>query len=800
MTGPNSSIRRVVPLVLLVVAVSCHAAPTRTASQTVDDAEEPSTMGLGDLLGRLVAPGDIAVIPREGWQRRSTSEPWLMTGEASLMVHALRPLDGEVWVRLESPESLESHESPQRLKSVASAAADDVEALRFTWNGRPLSASRVAVRDGAWTVTLTSNGLDTGTYVLAVAPAADPPLPEASAPAADAELPDGSALPVARRPMAVRISYGIDGAEWPVRRSAWTLRNQLEGFLARSVVNGEDGDRVSGSVFLGPGALPVDIAAPGANGALTFVARNFSAAPATFAMVTSSGVHWETVEAGGHQQVLWHLDPGTIIGELRTEGADEGAFFWEVPRWAFPRPSSDRPPIVLVTLDTVRRDAVGAVVDGVSVTPVLATLAARATVFTRAHSTSSWTLPAHASIFTGLYPSSHGAGVSSPSLRHGVQTLAQQLTSRGYLTVGFGGGVLVSSRWGLARGFHLFRDPTAAEVEAEVLTQEAIDLVDGATGSPFLVFLNYFDAHAPYDPPQAVFQTLGGPELLSSLEMPSLEVMNQRWRAMFDRRSGRAGAAASTPPPGAGDGAADTAADRPLREPVWRAYLAELSVIDAELGRLFDFLRARNLYEQALIIVTSDHGELFGERGHFEHSYRLDPELVEIPLIIKWPHQSASREVSDPVSLVDLFPTILEVAGATVPASDGLALGPTPSAPLGMRAHVLAEEHDESTIHPLVRDRAWFVSTDLYARYGNAGFEIVWRGGSECGQASLEPGANASPTMPGRQWRSVDCAASWPAMLAGINAELPSPPGSASQPLDLDEETLRLLRSLGYIR
>ncbi|MCP4660656.1 MAG: sulfatase-like hydrolase/transferase, partial [bacterium] len=129
------------------------------------------------------------------------------------------------------------------------------------------------------------------------------------------------------------------------------------------------------------------------------------------------------------------------------EGPKNGFFLWGAPFLDPPRPSP-RTSIVLITLDTTRRDALGVYGGDRGVTPHLDELAGSATVFERAYAPAPWTLPSHASIFTGLYPSKHGAGVAADHLESRFETLPELLRRHGYLTAGFGGGMLTSYRFG----------------------------------------------------------------------------------------------------------------------------------------------------------------------------------------------------------------------------------------------------------------------------------------------------------------------------------------------------------------
>jgi len=155
------------------------------------------------------------------------------------------------------------------------------------------------------------------------------------------------------------------------------------------------------------------------------------------------------------------------------------------------------PNILLITLDTTRADALGAYGRNPSVTPNLDDLASTSHVFLTARAPSPWTLPSHASLFTGLLPSRHGAGVHIPYLSPRHATLAETFSRLGYCTAGFSGGELTKGRLGLARGFSFYRDPWHFERRADDLTDDVIDYLDSNRGYPFFLFLNYFDPTHP---------------------------------------------------------------------------------------------------------------------------------------------------------------------------------------------------------------------------------------------------------------------------------------------------------------
>lgn len=189
-----------------------------------------------------------------------------------------------------------------------------------------------------------------------------------------------------------------------------------------------------------------------------------------------------------------------------------------------------------------------------------------------------------------------------------------------------------------------------------------------------------------------------------------------------------------------------------------------------------------------VIIVTSDHGELLGEGGYISHGGRLDPELMEIPLVIKWPHQERGERDGRLVSLIDLFPTLLAAAGLEAPASDGRSLAPrtgTPRTdPEPWRSLLLYEEH-EFIIHPLPEYMK--VARHVFGVQRPGFRQLVWEGDQECARR-LDDG-----------WQSVACGGEPGRILRSIEAELGAADGGPDPQAPLSDEMRRSLEALGYL-
>ncbi|MCP4657656.1 MAG: sulfatase, partial [bacterium] len=370
-----------------------------------------------------------------------------------------------------------------------------------------------------------------------------------------------------------------------------------------------------------------------------------------------------------------------------------------------------------------------------------------------------------------LYPSKHGAGVAADHLESRFETLPELLRRHGYLTAGFGGGMLTSYRFGVGQGFARFHDPDGFESVAAPLTDRALQFLESQRTSPLFLFVNYFDPHFPYAAPASFQQALGAPALREPIEgLPdwpeALSGSSDAWSRIV---SGAVPATAEAV------GA------------VRASYLAEVAFMDQEIGRLLAALQSAELFDRALIVVAADHGEFLGEGGFFDHSARLDPELVEVPLIIKWPHQYEGRRVDAVTSLVDLFPTMLRIAGIRPPEQDGIALAPRMSDAVQRRGRILIEEH-AADFHHLAAGMK--LGDHTYSLLENGFRQILWEDGSECYR--LEPSG----------WQRRTCPPRWPTSREWLREA--SMLDGAFQPregrIGLTDHERESLRALGYIR
>ncbi len=302
--------------------------------------------------------------------------------------------------------------------------------------------------------------------------------------------------------------------------------------------------------------------------------------------------------------------------------------------------------VILVSIDTLRRDHVGVYGAERDVTPVLDALGAQGVVFDQAIAQAPWTLPSHASLLASEAPSALGLGpFANPGrLPESALTLAEVLRAHGFATAAVTGGY-VSRGLGFDQGFDSFREtPDSPYLSTAVkYAQEWLDRRDPAR--PFFLFLHTFEVHQ-YDPPADQRRRWVRP-----YDGPMRAVENLP--AFLHDRASQARASEFTK------------ADWDYLRDLYDACVAS---VDFQIGRLLADLESRGLRGSTLVVLISDHGEEFGEHGGSGHGYTLYDECLRVPLILAHP-SLPSRRIADQVRLLDLAPTIADLAGVPVPES-----------------------------------------------------------------------------------------------------------------------------------
>lgn len=321
-------------------------------------------------------------------------------------------------------------------------------------------------------------------------------------------------------------------------------------------------------------------------------------------------------------------------------------------------PPPGNPPlqILLISVDTLRSDAVDRPSSGVA-TPHLDRFAEEAERFSRHYAAATWTKPSHASMLTGFYPGTHGAVDLNKSMDPAVPTLAERFGAGGFKTAAlvYDCGWL-SPKWGFAKGFDSYR---MTRWRAGRQASAAARWVFAHRDDPFFFFVHTFEPHSdfkflPYEAPGINRRTIA----------KEFGIEN------YGRRNGRL---ASDFLIGLDRGEIPR---EPKDEEILRStYEAGVRYLDEAVGMLFDSLRSSGLWDQLLVVVTSDHGEEFGEHGGFGHG-PLYEEIISVPLLIKWPNSERAGQTSaGPSSSVDLAPTLLRRAGLLADGLPGVALG-----------------------------------------------------------------------------------------------------------------------------
>ena len=285
------------------------------------------------------------------------------------------------------------------------------------------------------------------------------------------------------------------------------------------------------------------------------------------------------------------------------------------------------PNILLISLDTVRPDHLGCYGYPRDTSPNLDRLADRATQFTHAWATAPWTLPSHMSVFTSRLPSHHRVDSISRVLPEAIPTLTQLLQAAGYHTAALVNNGQMRAHWGFDRGFDQWRefevDTPAGDCDA--ITTQASRWLNNAPAEPWLLFLHYYDPHDAYDAPEYWRNRF-------NVTLTGQQARQLAWRARSP----------------------DQSLTDDERQSLINAYDAEIAWLDHELGFLF-----AGVDDQTMIVVLTDHGEAFEEHGWTLHGATVYEEETRAALIIRYPNaQYAGREITTPVSLMDIAPTI----------------------------------------------------------------------------------------------------------------------------------------------
>lgn len=412
--------------------------------------------------------------------------------------------------------------------------------------------------------------------------------------------------------------------------------------------------------------------------------------------------------------------------------------------------------VLLFSIDTLRADHLGAYGYSRPTSPALDALAGEGVLFERASAQAPSTLLSHGALLTSQIPQHHGAShIRSLPLAESAETLAEVLAGEGYETASWNGGGQLDRAYGLAQGFATYEqgpDPfdwARGRSEAWLAARQ-----DRGERRPFFLFLHTYEVHHPYTPSPQDLALVADPyagRLPPEIPVALLEEINQGRQSLSAEDLGH----------------------------IVGAYDAEIRSVDRGFGRLVAFLRERDLLDDTLIVVTSDHGEEFGEHGQVGwHSLTLYEEVLWVPLIFRLPGgRFAGQRPPQRVRSIDVAPTLLDLLGVAPPAAfEGRSLLPlfAPGAPpledlpaIAFRDTARGEIFESLAMrrHKLNEGRLFDLEED--------------------------------------PWEKRDRAAADPATRDGLAAELrrqvAARPGNApASPVVLGEEERQRLRSLGY--
>jgi len=490
-----------------------------------------------------------------------------------------------------------------------------------------------------------------------------------------------------------------------------------------------------------------------------------------------------------------------------------------------------KPNVILITLDTARADHLSCYGYQRKTTPFIDSFAKDCMLFKNAYSTAPWTFPAHASIFTGMYPSKHGGGEDPAYYQYlikkygrelkGIEkepkaeeksikilaeenvTLAETLSAQRYKTCGVIGGPACSSLTGLGQGFDFYDNTlynpfyeatyftllriishfvSLVDVmaqygiakpgkTAEQVNAVAFDWLDKYHKQPFFLFCNFFDVHYPYYPPRPYDKLFDGGDKdvikkFDSQEINASFINGQK--QIIDAVLRR-----------------EHTLSQAERNILISQYDGEFRYLDYHIHNFLQKLKELKVYDNTMIIMTSDHGESFGEHNFMEHSFCVYEDAIKIPLLIKYP-LSRVRGISEkPASLVDIFPSIMSVLSLPIPA--------------GVQGDILPDVR-----HPIISECNIYWKYILqYGQYLNrnlktiydGSFKYIWEsnGNSELYNIKQDPLElnNLISQLPERAQKMHASLDDWSASFT---------PVAASKPFEKDDDTKQNLKSLGYLQ
>jgi len=399
--------------------------------------------------------------------------------------------------------------------------------------------------------------------------------------------------------------------------------------------------------------------------------------------------------------------------------------------------------VVLITLDTTRADHIGAYGWAGAETPRLDRLASEGALFEQTITPTAFTLPAHASILTGLYPPFHGVRLNGGAALAEVQTtLAETLAAAGYRCGAVIGAFVIDQRWGLSQGFGHYDDNfklapdqrldlAGVQRPADQVVDLGLEWLEADDGRPFFAWLHLYDPHIPYDPPEP-YKT---------------------------RFSGRGASG---------------------------LYDGEIAFADSQVGRVLDWLDEKGVADSTVVVVVGDHGEALGDHGESEHGYYVYDATVRVPLIVRVPGSGAEGvRVSQQVRTIDVMPTVLDLLGVAPPQPvHGQSLLPLLYEPEGGEPR-----------------QAYSESMSVHLQYGWSalyGLRTATHKFIDAPRAELYDLTRDAGEATNRLRDEAGLAEKLRAQLLALREQIAAG-APATEAADLDQETLGMLAALGYV-
>ncbi|MBU89916.1 hypothetical protein CMO94_00110 [Candidatus Woesearchaeota archaeon] len=342
-------------------------------------------------------------------------------------------------------------------------------------------------------------------------------------------------------------------------------------------------------------------------------------------------------------------------------------FLNSIQNYSYNKETNEVPNVVFITLDTVRADHLSLYGYYLNTSPNIDNLAKDSVVFDNAVSPSPWTLPSHASFFSGKYLFNHNATIANQHLDNTETTLAEILRAKGYNTAGFVGGPYTKKKYGIGQGFETYKDridffeyvqtfnnwgityiiteffPGVYKIlgsdgfrSSEDLNKDIFAWLDKNSKQSFFMFINYFDAHDPYN----LGSEFRDQFVNETKKYPDIDLWNfERYKSISE----------------------DTIYH------LSRLYDTEIFFLDYHLGKFVNKLDELGIKNNTIIIITADHGEEFYDHGGFLHTQTLYEEVIHVPLIIYYPKEFKSKSIHNRVEAMAIFPTILDILDVEIP-------------------------------------------------------------------------------------------------------------------------------------